>query len=206
MKTLLRIDSSSRTEGSHSRELADHFESMWKRNHPNGKVIRRDLATQYVPHIPNATIEGFYTPKEHMTAETEKSTALSDELISELKSADELLISSPLYNLNVPSNLKAYIDHVTRIGHTFNINEKGYYGLLNDKRAYIVTVKGGSYKGTAMEQFDFQEPYLYAILGHMGIEVEKLFSLEGTSDKKLLSENRKEIIRTIDQYLTTKNH
>lgn len=205
MKTLLRIDSSSRIEGSHSRELADYFEATWKRSHPNGNVIYRDLARQLVPHIPNSTIEGFYTPEEHVSTETIKSTALSDELISELKSTDEVLISSPLYNLNIPSSLKAYIDHVTRIGHTFNINEKGYYGLLNNKKAYIVTVKGGSYKGTVMEQFDFQEPYLYAILGHMGIEVEKLFSLEGTGDKNLLFENRKEIHKTIDTMFNNKN-
>ena len=137
MKTLLRIDCSSRTEGSHSRALADYFEATWKRKHNDGRVIYRDLVKQHVPHIPNNTIEGFYTPRENFTAETLKSTALSDELISELKSADEMLISSPMYNLNVPSNLKAYIDHVARIGHTFNVNENGYYGLLTDKKARV---------------------------------------------------------------------
>ncbi|MDN5215385.1 NAD(P)H-dependent oxidoreductase [Fulvivirgaceae bacterium BMA12] len=199
MKTLLRIDTSSRVAGSHSRMLADYFEGLWMRDHPEGKVINRDLVKQQVPHIPNRTIEGFYTPKENVTSATLQATALSDELISELKSADELLISSPLYNLNIPSNLKAYIDHVTRIGHTFGINENGYYGLLTNKKAYVITVKGGIYRGTIMEQFDFQEPYLYAILGQMGIKVEKLFSLEGTSDEKVRAENQKEIYKSIDE-------
>lgn len=199
MKRLLRIDCSSRTVGSHSRALADYFEHNWKLANPDGNVIYRDLAKHHLPHIQNNTIEGFYTPLEQMSPENKKSTALSDELIEELKSADEILISSPLYNLNIPSNLKAYLDQVVRIGHTFNINENGYYGLLENKSAYLATVKGGIYKGTFMEQYDFQEPYLKAILGHMGIKTQGLFSLEGTSDSKTLEHNKLVVQDSIDQ-------
>jgi len=204
MKKLLRIDCSSRIEGSHSRALANYFEKNWRESNPKGQVIYRDLAKQQLPHIQNKTIEGFYTPKEYQNSETIKATALSDELITELKSADEILISSPLYNLNIPSNLKAYIDQVVRIGHTFNINEKGYYGLLKNKMAYIITVKGGTYKGTPMEQFDFQEPYLKAILGHIGICVSKVFSMEGTSDVNLLSKNKESVCKLIDHLFNIK--
>ncbi|WP_298473997.1 NAD(P)H-dependent oxidoreductase [uncultured Maribacter sp.] len=190
MKKLLRIDCSSRITGSHSRELANYFEKKWHLNNPNGIVIRRDLAKHQVPHIQNNTIEGFYTPVAHMTPESKKATSLSDKLITELKSVDEILISSPLYNLNIPSNLKAYLDQIVRIGHTFSLNESNYYGLIEDKTAYIITSKGGVYKGSPMEQYDFQEPYLQAILGHMGIKTEKIFSLEGTSDSKITAQNK----------------
>ena len=199
MKKLLRLDCSSRISGSHSRELADHFEEKWTIVNPDGIVIRRDLAKQQLPHIQSNTIEGFYTPVEHMTPESKKATALSDELITELKSANEILISSPLYNINVSSSLKAYLDQVVRIGHTFNINENGYYGLLENKMAYLITVKGGVYKGTPMEQYDFQEPYLQAILGHMGIKTQGLFSLEGTSDSKIVEQNKHVVKNSIDQ-------
>ncbi len=205
MKTLLRIDCSSRTHGSHSRALADCFEQQWKIVNPKGVVIKRDLALFTLPHIQNNTIEGFYTPAEYVTSETINATALSDELITELKSADEIVISSPLYNLNVPSNLKAYLDQVVRIGHTFNINENGYYGLLTDKKAYLVTTKGGTYRGTPMENFDFQEPYLNAILNHMGIQVQEMYSLESTSNNDLLSSNRLAVENSIKQTLTNKN-
>ncbi|AUP77939.1 FMN-dependent NADH-azoreductase [Flavivirga eckloniae] len=199
MKTLLRIDCSSRTEGSHSRTLANYFEESWKIANPNGTIIYRDLAKQDLPHIQNNTIEGFYTPIEHMSPEIKEATALSDELIEELKSADDILISSPLYNLNIPSNLKAYLDQVVRIGYTFNINENGYYGLLEEKSAYLVTVKGGVYKGTFMEPYDFQEPYLRAILGHMGIKTQELFSLEGSSDQQTLKQNKVILENEINQ-------
>ncbi|WP_425236332.1 FMN-dependent NADH-azoreductase [Ulvibacterium sp.] len=206
MKRLLRIDCSSRIVGSHSRNLADYFEKKWKLVNSSGTVIYRDLAKQQLPHIQNNTIEGFYTPLEHMSPESKQATALSDELIEELKSVDDILISSPLYNLNIPSNLKAYFDQVVRVGRTFNTNEKGYYGLLEDKSAYLATVKGGRYKGTFMESHDFQEPYLKAILGHMGIKVRGLFSLEGTSDNGVLEQNKYLAQQSIDQSFIKQKH
>ena len=202
MKKLLRLNCSSRISGSHSRELADYFEKKWKITNPDGIVICRDLVNEQLPHIQNDTIEGFYTPDEYSTPEIKEATALSDKLIAELKSVDEILINSPLYNLNVPSNLKAYLDQIVRIGQTFNINENGYYGLLKNKRAYLITAKGGVYKGTPMEQYDFQEPYLRAILGHMGIKTQRLFSLEGTSDSKVIEHNKLALRNDIDQSFT----
>lgn len=201
MKKLLRIDCSSRISGSHSRQLADFFEKKWTIENPNGIIIRRDLAKQHIPHIKNSIIEGFYTPPNKLTQESKKATELSDELITELKSVNEILISSPLYNLNIPSNLKAYLDQIVRIGHTFNINENGYYGLLENKIAFIITAKGGIYKGTFMEQYDFQESYLKAILGHIGIKTQRLFSLEGTSDYKVIEHNKLLLQNNINQSL-----
>ena len=201
MQTLLRIDASSRKVDSYSRKLADYIEAKWRSKYPTGRVIYRDLVENNIPHIHNDTIAGFYTPVEKMTKEALQATALSDELIEELKQADELMISSPLYNLTVPSNLKAYIDQVTRVGHTFGTNDDGsFYGLLKGKNAYLALVKGGSYKGTPMEAYDFQGPYLKAILGHMGIAVESIFSLEGTSQANELQTNLQEVHRQVNQF------
>lgn len=203
MTTLLRIDTSSRIIQSHSRQLADYAEAQWRKRYPEGRVIYRDLVKTQIPHIHNDTIAGFYTPEEAMTRTLKQATALSDELIAELQSCDALLISSPLYNLSVPSNLKAWIDQVVRVGQTFAVNEDGSYrGLLNSKKAYLALVKGGIYKGTPMEAHDYQTPYLKAILHHMGIETEATFSLEGSSNpeylKKYLPEMLQEIKRSFN--------
>lgn len=205
MKTLLRIDCSARSQGSHSRKLADYFEKNWKMANPNGKVIYRDLAKEQIPHINSKTIEGFYTPSNLLTNETKQATALSDQLIGELKNANEILISSPLYNLSTPSNLKAYIDQVVRIGHTFNTNEEGYYGLLKNKISYLITVKGGVYKNTPMEQYDFQDHYLQAILGFMGINTKEIFSLEGAADEEMLEKNMLVVQKNINLSLKNVN-
>ncbi len=44
-------------------------------------------------------------------------------------------------------------------------------GLFDGTRVVIVTGRGGTYgPGTPREQFDFQEPYLRAILGLVGLQ------------------------------------
>ncbi|MEK6152133.1 NAD(P)H-dependent oxidoreductase [Flavobacteriaceae bacterium 3-367] len=200
MKRLLRIDSSSRKEGSHSRKLADLVEEKWKTTHPKGKVVYRDLADFNVPHIHNKTIQGFYTPHDQRGASLKAALEISDELITELNDADDVLISSPLYNLNVPSNLKAYFDQVVRVGKTFGIDEDGkYFGMLKNKGAYLALCKGGSYLGTPMEPYDFQEPYLKTILGHMGIETKRAFSLEGTAYPEQLDNNMVKIKQQLQE-------
>lgn len=204
MKTLLRIDTSSRTNGSHSRKLADYIEIQWKSSNPKGNVIVRDLAVYDIPHIQNNTIVGFYTPEEKLTDVLKKALEVSNELIEEILKADELLISSPLYNLNIPSNLKAYFDQVVRINKTFAIDRDGnYYGMLKNKKAYLSLVKGGTYKGTPMEALDFQPPYLKAILNHMGITDVEIFSLESTSDIEKVERNLSEIKTQIHEKFTS---
>ncbi len=203
MKTLLRIDCSSRTEGSYSRTLADHFERVWREVNTGGKVIYRDLVKYPLPHIHSDTIVAFHTPAGERSPSAAVAVKLSDKLIGELKSADELVISSPLYNLNIPSSLKAYIDQITRSGHTFGLGENGYYGLLNDKKACLITAKGSEYKGTAMEPLDFQEPYLKAILNFIGIEVQKVFSWEGTGIESTVAKRRESLEREIENYFMT---
>ncbi|TYA84091.1 FMN-dependent NADH-azoreductase [Seonamhaeicola marinus] len=192
MKTLLRIDSSLRTEGSQSKTLADFFVKQWKEVNPNGNVIHRDLTKQNMPHLSQETVTAFYIPENDISETHKTALAFSNALIAELKSADDILISSPLYNLNVPSKLKAYLDHVIRSGVTFKVDTDGsYVGLLKDKSAYAITTKGAVYKGTPMESLDFQEPYLKTILGFLGIELKALFSLEGTAHPDISENNLK---------------
>lgn len=203
MKTLLRIDASIRTKGSHSRALADFFVTHCKNTNLGGRVVYRDITKQEIPHLQNKTVETFYTPEDHYSEENKKAIALSDELIAELKAADQILISSPLYNLNVPSTLKAYFDHVIRSGVTFKVAEDGsYHGLLSNEATYVITTKGSTYKGTPMEALDYQTPYLKTIFGFIGIELKAIFPLESTAHEEILEQNKKllelEILKTLN--------
>ena len=47
--TLFRLDASIRTEGSHSREIADLVESEWRAENPQARIIRRHIGTEPVP-------------------------------------------------------------------------------------------------------------------------------------------------------------
>ena len=71
-----------------------------------------------------------------------------------------------MYNFGVPSQLKAWIDHIARAGETFRYTEKGPVGLLTGKKAYIFATRGGLYAGTAA---DTQTQYLRQLLEFVGI-------------------------------------
>lgn len=173
MQTLLRIDASARSDGSRTRALADHFQARWLEANPGGEVIRRSLADDPVPHLTDGLIKAF------QEARDSGGVGLSDTLIAELHRADHVLISSPLYNLNVPSPLKAYFDHVVRSGMTFATEPEGYRGLLAGKGATVISGRGGLSSGAASD--DFQSPYLKAILAFIGIEAVDIVPLEGTA-------------------------
>jgi FMN-dependent NADH-azoreductase len=182
MTRLLRIDASSRTDDSYSRQLTDQFLDHWFQAHPDDELVVRDLVRYPVPHIAQETITGFYTPAEQFSDGLRQATALSDELITELKAADLVLISTPMYNFTLPSALKAWVDHVVRIGHTFSFSpDSGFAGLLQDKRAVVVTASGAAFSSETMQPMDFLTPYLKTLLGFLGFQKVDVITLEGTT-------------------------
>lgn len=175
MTTLLRLDASIRNDNSVSRSLADYYQHNWQAHHSNGNVVLRDLAHQQIPHLSNDLVEAFQSEEPELS----DVTRLSDGLIQELKNADQLLISSPLYNLSLPSTLKSYFDHVVRSGHTFDTQGGELVGLLEGKRAIIITTRGGLSDTAVVD--DFQTDYLKQILSFIGITDVRVISAEGTT-------------------------
>lgn len=192
MKTLLRIDASIRLTGSHSRALADHFEARWRQAHPPGEVIARCLASEPLPHLSQRDVDAFTAPLEA------HSGLLSDTLIRELQLADHILIASPLYNLTLPSALKAYFDHVVRSDVTFECQHDEYQGLLSGKRATLITVRAGHTAPDRIE--DFQTDYLKAILGFIGITDVDVISVEGLADEAQQNHEQNKGKRLIDHH------
>jgi FMN-dependent NADH-azoreductase len=94
---------------------------------------------------------------------------LSDGLIDELFAADVVVIGVPMYNFSIPWPMKAWIDHVVRVGKTFTHGSNGHTGLFTGKKIVIITSRAGAYPaGTPRAGADFQEPYLRHILGFIG--------------------------------------
>ncbi|OYY77146.1 MAG: hypothetical protein B7Y43_11705 [Sphingomonas sp. 28-62-20] len=183
MATLLRIDASARTEGSYSRQLGDSFETSWIARNPTGTVVRRDLALTPVPQIANETIAGFYTPAEAMTDALLDATALSDGLIAELRAADVLLVTTPMYNFGIPAALKAWVDQIVRIGHTFSYDGTSFTGLVTGKPVTIAIAYGaGGYgEGGALAALDLVRPYLATLFGFLGFNDVRFAVIEATT-------------------------
>lgn len=176
---LLRIDASARTDGSHSRRVGDIVEAHWRRNHPHGERVHRELAIAAPTHLANATIAGFNTPPEQLTPLMREATSLSDALISEVHWADTLLIASPMYNFGAPSALKAWMDQVVRAGHTFQFGAESPRGLLQTRLAVLALVCG--VPGALGSPVDFLSPHLEAVLKFMGVQRVVTLHVDGTT-------------------------
>ncbi|MEO9656099.1 FMN-dependent NADH-azoreductase [Marinomonas sp.] len=177
MATLLRIDSSAAGEQSKSRQLADVFISKWLADNLNGKVLKRDVNAQPLPHFTSQTLAALFTSEEERSAEQQAIVAVGEELIEELEKVDVLVISAPIYNFSIPSTLKAYFDHISRAGRTFKYTETGPVGLL-DKDAYVFTASGSFLEGTPV---DHQLPYIKTFLNFLGIKVQNVATAGGQS-------------------------
>ncbi|HSK58242.1 MAG TPA: NAD(P)H-dependent oxidoreductase, partial [Actinomycetospora sp.] len=83
--TLFRLDSSIRTEGSVSREVADTLERAYLDQHPTDTVVRRDLLTDPVPADawPTAAFAGF-TPEDQRTDAQRAAVDLAARLADEV--------------------------------------------------------------------------------------------------------------------------
>lgn len=201
MTRILRLDASSRHDGSQSRLLADAFVARWMDRHPGSTLVRRDLAATPIPHIGPATIQGFYTPAADRGADLTAALLLSDQLIAEVRSADLLVIATPMYNFGVPSALKAWIDHVVRIGETFSYDGTGFAGLLGGRKAVIVAAygAGGYLDGGPFAGADFLVPYLRFLLGFLGFADIETVGLEATTaDPETVERGRAAALARID--------
>jgi FMN-dependent NADH-azoreductase len=179
MATLLYINSSVRNEGSISRQVTGEFINKWKAARPGDNVVERDLAAQPLPHLNEETLGAFFTPTEQRSAAQSQAARLSDDAVAELVSADVIVIGAPMYNFSVSSGLKAWIDHVARAGLTFKYTESGPVGLLQGKKVYVFTSRGGVYSHGPAKSMDFHETYLRGVLGFIGLTDVTFIHTEG---------------------------
>ena len=181
MSILLHIDSSARYTGSLTRQLSAAYAEQWQAKNPGGKIIRRDLASQTLPHITEAMIGAYFTPADQRSAEQQAIIAESDKLVDELVAADTLVIGVPMYNFAPPSAFKAWVDHISRVGRTFSYGANGPTGLLTGKRAVVILSSGGVYSEGPAQPLDFNGTYIRSVLGFLGITDVELIVAEGVS-------------------------
>jgi len=181
MPTLLQLDSSP-LASSVSRELTSEFVSNWKKAHPGGRVIVRDLSANPPLPVDQAWISGVFSPADALQPEQKALLAYSDECLAELEQADEYVIGVAMHNFSIPSVLKLWIDQVVRLGRTFSYGPEGPKGLLSGKKASILAATGGVYQaGTPYASYNFIDPYLTTVLGFIGITDLTFVTAGGTS-------------------------
>jgi FMN-dependent NADH-azoreductase len=162
---ILLVNSSILGDNGQSRALADHFKMRAGARDGLG-LTERDVTAQSLPHLDGHEVGSWMVPDEERDATQRELAARSEFLVDELLAHDVLVLAVPLYNLGIPSQLKAWFDRVLRAGKTFRYTENGPKGLVEGKRAIILAARGGQYAGT---ELDSQTPHLRHMLGLMGI-------------------------------------
>jgi FMN-dependent NADH-azoreductase len=145
--------------------------------------------------------------KQNVVALADQQGALSrsDELISQLQACDVLLIATPMHNYSVPVPLKAWIDHVVRVGKTFQGTASGKVGTLVDRPVYVAIASGGHITGQKARQPDFLRPYLCAVLNTIGLHQVHCFTVEGTAKGlEALNAGRKAGYEQVHRFFSSK--
>ncbi len=112
--------------------------------------------------------------------EDDPNAAEAEKVMEEFLAADVVVVGAPMYNFGISSTLKAWIDRVAVAGKTFRYTSAGPEGLAGGKRVIVASSRGGIYTaGTPAAAMDFQEPYLRAVFGFLGITDIEFVRAEG---------------------------
>lgn len=179
MARILVLKSSINGSQSQTSTLIDTFLAERQANGHADDVIVRNLVDTDLPMLDSElfhALRGAANPSER----AQRAIVLSDELIAELKGSDLLLIGAPMYNLNVPTQLKNWFDLVARARVTFRYTETYPVGLVEGISAIVFSSRGGVHVG---QQTDAVTPYLRAVLGLMGIADVEFVYAEGLDMK-----------------------
>lgn len=162
---VLRLDASANPGESAGRRLGDE---LIGRLHEQADIDLRERDLNHeLSFIDGAWIGANFTADDERSAAQAQRLNLSDLLIEELRWAERIVLTTPMYNFGVPATLKAWIDQVCRAGITFRYTEQGAVGLLADKRVDIVITSGG----VPLESpADFLSGYLKQVFSFIGIE------------------------------------
>ena len=176
---LLHIDSSITGGASASRQLTARIVSQYRKLVPGIEVAHRDLDATPLPHLDSRMLAAL-APGATPDAATRDDLALSAAMLDEFLKADIVVVGAPMYNFGIPSQLKAWIDRIAVAGKTFRYTANGPEGLAGGKTVIVASSRGGVYSGNApAAAMDFQENYLKAVFGFLGVTDLRLVRAEG---------------------------
>lgn len=169
MKTLVITAHPMGEEASSSRRMAAKFVEEYKLANPEAEVKEIDLYNYNIDFLNADDIAKMFSGQDNKALQIAK----------EFAAADRYVFASPMWNLNIPAILKAYIDYISYAGVTFKYTENGSVGLLSDKKALYLLSTGGIY--SEAPAYNMGKNYIEGILTFFGVEEVNTIMLEGTN-------------------------
>lgn len=193
MAKVLHIEASPRGEQSYSTRIASAFLDEYRNAQPDDTVDRIQLFDHVLPEFDaEAAAQKMQQIAELIrgnkgVAPVGKWAAVVRE-IERLKSADKVLISTPMWNFSIPYRLKHYLDVVVQPGLSFYVNRRGeYVGMIRDKPLQLVIASGSAYAARFPREddgtkSDFLQSYLLHIARCLGFEDIRVIRIQPTAD------------------------
>lgn len=179
MSNLLILKSSINGQSSLTNQLIDEYQLLREQAGYQDTIIEHDLTTMALPKL-NQSLFSAMRGGGDSSSLVGNGVEISDSLINELKESDLLIIGAPMYNLNVPTDLKKWFDLVVRANKTFFYTDRYPQGLVKGVRAVVISSRGGVHEG---QPTDVVTSYLRAALGLIGINDVNFIYAEGMDMK-----------------------
>jgi FMN-dependent NADH-azoreductase len=177
---LLHVDAAITGAGSVSRQLSAAAVAATRKAIPNLELVRCDLDADPIPHLDSRNLATVRPIAD--TAQADGETVKNAAILRDFLEADIVVIGVPMYNLGIPSQLKAWFDRILIAGKTFRYTASGPEGLAGGKKVIIASARGGLYApGTPSADDDFHEPYLRALFRFIGIQDVAIVRAEGVA-------------------------
>lgn len=162
------------SESSLSLKGLDAFTAAYQAANPTDSIEILDVFDGTIPSLDTELVGAMFADKGAVLSDSQKAKfARFNELTDQFLSADKVVIASPLYNLMIPTELRAWIDAICVAGKTFKYTAEGPVGLTNGKKVLHLQAKGGVYKN--------QDPatvYMTTIFNFIGADYTEI-AIEG---------------------------
>ncbi len=155
------------------------FITTYTEKNPQDNLEIVDVFHDYIPELDETLLSAWTalrsgTEFTALASEQQKAVSRFNELTEKFLAADKLVIANPMWNLNLPTKVKAWIDTFMVAGKTFRYTQEGPVGMISNKKALHIQSNGGVYGGT-----DPGSLYLNGVLSFVGVEEIKGAFIEG---------------------------
>lgn len=164
MSKVLYIKANAKPEGtSRTFKISDAFINSYKQIHPQDEIITLDLYKEGIKFLTAEDINSVFGPKNE---ESKNHPILK--YAYQFAEADKYVFAEPMWNLNIPAILKAYIDYICVTGITFKYTATGPVGLCKGK-AINISARGGQYTTEPGASMEMGDRYIRTILTFLGV-------------------------------------
>ncbi|WP_412989445.1 FMN-dependent NADH-azoreductase [Pediococcus siamensis] len=179
MSKVLVINAHPQNPNSRTLKILHVFLKEYQNMHPNDQVDELDLYEDNFPEIDSDLLSAWGLlrsgqPAENLNGDQKEKLQKFNDATNQFLAADKIVIANPMWNLNIPTKLKAWIDAINVAGKTFKYTVDGPIPLTHGKKALHIQAAGGKY-----ENKDFGTQYVKAILNFVGVESVQKISVEG---------------------------